>query len=1399
MKVAVVVVVLALIGAVVSDNVPHGKNRRYVLDAYLLSDADGDDHADPGDVIRYTLTGSGAFKFKVGAETVSLKFLAGSVKLLKGEATIVKGNSPRDKQVVVDSSRLSNHKVVFTFDAVVKEDQPEDIQAITLQGEVIVDGEQLYTTSTVGLASHPTVVALDANAFMDVSLEMRAVNGQAKVKRGDVVEFVSVVANHGNQRTRQVEYFCGIPKNVDLVKGSVVVDGASVLVSPEARLLQLPLGSLSAGEERRVTFRATVARAGNVVTQARVCNLNAAGAEVCQQSHDPAAATTGSERALARSPYRPVYLPSILHCEDGDVYVHASKSVAISGLPVALRSGEAVPGSTLTYSIKVSNLDGEDVDNVRVLDKLPEGVTLVYGTVATTQGSVVYGNNYAPNYYWGESYPERQQRTANNRRDTVAPQYLNTVVVEVGTLSPLSPVIITFCVTVNDVLYDQCILNQAQVTWGSDDIEDPDYYYTIDKLSVYPVDASRITVTDDPTTPVLADPTQVCIDAGPVIEASNAWKSKDGEAGSVGAGGVVCYTAKVTNTGAGTAEDVVFSEVLDKNTYITVGSVRSDCGTVTSGNAPWATDVEVQIPSIPPKVTCTITFDATIVDPFPAEDLVVSTQGVVSGSNFESVVTDDPTTGLWDDATVVPITANPVVAVHLDDALAVDYNYDHEANPGDEVALTLTIENSGNTAATDVLARFVPDHRATLVRGSVATSAGSVEAGNSEFDDSVEINVGVIPAGTVVTASFNVQVRNPFPAGDTHLVHQAVVSYVSLGRNYVVVSADPSSSVLDDPTYTDVITSPHLTQEAAVSFVIDQNDDGLIGPGDILSLTGTLTNDGNQDLSDLVFTGRPTGALYLEVGTVEVSEGSVVVGNSPGDPVDYALATLDYLPAGEVYTFTGQFGVYDSVSTETDTAGAILTAESAAEGVEVSASLSLSVPIAQGAPAVSMTLEADVASASPGSTVVYTATVRNDGTVDAEGVSFSVPYLDENTAFVLGSAVISQGRVVEGLSVADENLVVSLGSIAGGTYATVVFDVQVADVLPVGVTELSSQAVLTGDNFADVVSTYEASRLLDAPTVTPVPSDVHLVFELTAGLTDDVNQNGLVDPGDGVTYYVNLLNVGNQDAGDVVVSHVTPGGLLFLAGSVTTDAGKVTTGNGAYDAGFQVPVEITIGTLAGAGGSASMSFQAIVETPWELCSNTVGHQAIVSGTGFSTQVSDNPNTNLINDPTFFDVNARPIMAVNRYTGADDGVNLTPLSDTVDIDNTGLQDACDVVVDIRALGPVDSATIEVSSGSFLYNSDSLQIVWTVGTLGAESEASISFSWNRDDFCADGDSTTLSGSNFESIELPGSTAPATCVTTSLSESRSATRDIIDVSSASTIVPVYMTLFALLAMFI
>jgi hypothetical protein len=101
--------------------------------------------------------------------------------------------------------------------------------------------------------------------------------------------------------------------------------------------------------------------------------------------------------------------------------------------------------------------------------------------------------------------------------------------------------------------------------------------------------------------------------------------------------------------------------------------------------------VTVNIGSLPAGRSMTITFQATIDTPFNATQ--VSNQGAVSGTNFATVLTDDPDTGTLGDPTVTPVGTPPTISCPTDITANTD--------PGQfSASVAFTVTSTGTPAPT---------------------------------------------------------------------------------------------------------------------------------------------------------------------------------------------------------------------------------------------------------------------------------------------------------------------------------------------------------------------------------------------------------------------------------------------------------------------------------------------------------------------------------------------------------------------------------------------------------------------------------------------------------------------------------------------------------------------------
>jgi uncharacterized repeat protein (TIGR01451 family) len=231
---------------------------------------------------------------------------------------------------------------------------------------------------------------------------------------------------------------------------------------------------------------------------------------------------------------------------------------------------------------------------------------------------------------------------------------------------------------------------------------------------------------------------------------------------------------------------------------------------------------------------------------------------------------------------MVALAATPAsVSASKTVALLVDQASNGQVDPGDTLAYTVTLVNSGGAIATGVVFTDTPDVNTTLVVGSVTTSAGTVVLGNTAGNTSVQVDVGDLAGGGgTATIVFHVMVNDPLPSGVEVISNQGLVA----GDNFASAPTDdPGVPGAADPTVIGLDEPPSVSASKAVALAVDQTGDGHVDPGDTLIYTVVLVNNGGMVATGVVFTDTPDVNTTLVVGSVTTSAGTVVLGNTAGD------------------------------------------------------------------------------------------------------------------------------------------------------------------------------------------------------------------------------------------------------------------------------------------------------------------------------------------------------------------------------------------------------------------------------------------------------------------------------------------------------------------------------------
>ncbi len=1179
---------------------------------FLFFDADGNGSASPGDTLLYNVTvqnlGNSAATSVIFSDTpgANLTLVSGSAQTSQG--TVTSGNSDGDTSVSVSLGTLAGGggTATVSFRVTIAAPLPGGVTTVANQGLVTADNTTAVVTDDPDSieSDDPTVTPITAQPLVELykdDLLIVDADEDGAPSPGDTLIYQFSVQNLGNQNATGITLNDAAPPNTQLVVGSVLTSQGTVTAgnNPGDSTVVVELGALSGqGGSASVSFRVIVDSplppgVTSVENQGFISGTNFP----TEPSDDP---NTAGEDDPTITPLTAA--PLIEAFKSDSLFLDADNN------------GIASPGDTLLYRVQVVNGGNSAATGVTFTDSPGRYTTLVAGSVSTSAGTVTGGNNPG---------------------DT-------TVTVAIGTLSGGGgSATIEFQARIESPLpagVNQ-VANQGFVT-GTNFATEP---------------------TDDSDTPAEDDPTLTPLTLSPVVEAfkSVVLFTDADEDGNPSPGDTLLYTVSIFNYGNQDAQVTFFDDLPDVNTALIIGSVQSTQGTITSGNSTGDSDVQVDIGTVPGGgASVSISYRVTINNPLPAGVTTITNQGLVTGANFAAEPTDDPTTPADDDPTILPLVAAPYVEAFKQDTIFNDTNSDGILNPGETLIYNVTIQNTGNQAAQGVLFTDQPDPNTTLVVGSVSTSQGTVTSGNTPGDSSVTVTLGTIPGqGGSVTVSFRVTLNNPLPAGVTRVSNQGFVS----GDNFVSEpTEDPATPADDDPTVTPLSAAPLLEAFKSDTLLNDADQNGLPSPGDTLEYIVTVSNVGNQSATNTRFNDVLDANLTLVVGSVQTSQGTVSTGNATGDTavsvvlgdlaggqsatISFAATINSPLPAGVSQVANQGIVQADNASAEPTDDPSTPTDDDPTITSVVAAPL-----IEAYKRALLLTDADDDGAPSPGDTLLYKITIQNLGNSAAAGVIFTdVP--GPNQTLQVGTVQASQGTITNGNTAGDIFVAVAVGTIAGGSEATIEFAVRINSPLPAGVNTVSNQGLVTGNNFPDEPTDDPTTPADDDPTITAVTAAPVIEAYKRVLLEIDANGDGIPSPGDTLLYKVTISNNGNGAATGVTFSDTPDPNTALVNGSVTTSQGAVILGNGAGD----TSVLVNVGTLGG-GQSVAIDYEVTVDSPFPAGVTQLANQGTVSGNNFANEPTDDPTTATDDDPTLVSINVVALGGVTFLDTDGDGV------------------------------------------------------------------------------------------------------------------------------------------------
>jgi uncharacterized repeat protein (TIGR01451 family) len=482
--------------------------------------------------------------------------------------------------------------------------------------------------------------------------------------------------------------------------------------------------------------------------------------------------------------------------------------------------GNVNPGETVRFTVVVSNTGNANATNVVYANPAISNASLVVGSVTTDQGTV---------------------GTGNTGGDT-------DVNVNIGTILMSSSVTLSFDVVVDESFTGSQISCQGTVSG----------------------DVFSLKNTNDPDTGPANDATVVSVVQHPKLTATKTGAvvmPEDIMDGQVNPGETIRFSVTISNeNNAPTASSLTYNNAAINNASLVVGSVMTSTGSVTTGNNGGDMDVEVNVGSINPASSALITFDVVVDNPIFVDEIVC--QGEVSGSNFLTLVTDDPDTGAADDSTRMPIlVVPPTISLLKEVEIMDDLIVDGFANAGEKLKYTLVMTNSHPIVDGYglQLASAIPANT-SLVIGSVTSNNGSIVEGNTLGDTEVLVDIPTLAAnGGSVTITFEVQLDDPLYLSSGMISCQSLLT----GFNFDdILSDDPNVGGSEDPTLAPVMIT--LTNQTDINnfasnfsnpttfanLTISDDNNGIDNITNLLGLMaltsiGNLVISGNDELPNL--------------------------------------------------------------------------------------------------------------------------------------------------------------------------------------------------------------------------------------------------------------------------------------------------------------------------------------------------------------------------------------------------------------------------------------------------------------------------------------------------------------------------------------------------------------------